>query len=44
MKKKIAAFYGRAEYSWFDEMVDTLIVPCLVSAATAVLVTLAVLL
>ena len=44
MKKKIDAFYGRNEYSWFDEIVDTLIVPCLVSAVTTFLVTLIILL
>ena len=38
LRKKIAAYYGRADYDYFDDIIDSLIVPCGVAAVTAFIV------
>ena len=39
LRKKIAAYYGRADYDYFDDIIDNLLIPCGVAAATAFIVT-----
>lgn len=38
LKKKIAHFYGR-DYDYWDDIIDSLALPCIVSAVTAFFVT-----
>lgn len=38
-RKKIAAFFGRATYSIWDDIIEDWLVPCAVAAATAFVVT-----
>lgn len=40
LKKKIAAYYGRADDDYFDDIIDSVLIPCAVSAVTAFIVTL----
>ena len=38
-RKKIDAFFGRATYSIWDDILDDWLIPCSVAAATAFIVT-----
>lgn len=38
--KKIAEYYGKGNYDYFDDIIDSLLIPCGVSAVTAFIVTL----
>ncbi len=42
-RKKIAAFFGRATYSIWDDIVEDWLVPCVVAAATSFIVTMIIL-